>query len=155
MSQYSGIEKRLNELTSAVKALDKTSGRSSEKALSRIPFDVSALTTEEVASLGQLIKHEDDICGYSASQIAVGGDKIRGMYTEFKKLGLVATDLNGQCIAVLPMAHWAVEKHEQMPRDAKSERNSQWRHDVIVASVSTAIGGVLGIAGTLLGTVLS
>ena len=31
---------------------------------------------------------------------------------------------------------------------------SQWRHDIVVASVSTAIGGILGILGTLLGVIL-
>lgn len=31
---------------------------------------------------------------------------------------------------------------------------SQWRHDIVVASVSTAIGGILGILGTLLGIIL-
>ena len=56
--------------------------------------------------------------------------------------------------AVLPMAHWAVEKYEQRGRDASKNKTEQWRHDILVASISTAVGGILGITGTLLGVML-
>lgn len=157
MNQYSGIEKKLDAVATAVKSLNRTSDKAAKEQKrdrKRIPFDVDTLTSEEVDALKQLIEHEHNPLEYSASQIDVGGDKIRGMYAEFDRLGLVMIDFDGRCAAVLPMAHWAVEKHEQRSRDAELEKKSQWRHDFVVASVSTAIGGILGILGTLLGVIL-
>lgn len=154
MNQYSGIEKKLDAVASAVKSLDKTSSKvanDQKRSLKRLPFDVDMLTSEEVDALKQLIEHKGSVREFSASQIATGGDKVRGMYSEFDRLGLIILEVGGQCAAILPMAHWAVEKHEQRSRDAEQQRASQWRHDVVVASVSTAIGGILGIIGTLLG----
>lgn len=156
MNQYAGIEKKLDAVATAVKSLNRTSDKAAKEQKrdrKRIPFDVDTLTSEEVDALKWLIEHERNPIEYSASQIDVGGDKIRGMYAELDRLGLVMIDYDGRC-AVLPMAHWAVEKHEQRSRDAELEKKSQWRHDIAVASVSTAIGGILGILGTLLGVIL-
>lgn len=157
MNPYSGIEEKLNSVVSAIKSLDKTSTKSvreQSRERKRIPFDVDSLTDEEVDALRQLLKHEDDILAYSASQIESGGATVRGMYAEFSRFGLVIQELGGRCAAILPMAHWAVEKYEQRERDASKERAMQWRHDIAVASISTAIGGILGILGTLLGVII-
>ena len=158
MSPNSGIEKKLDSIASAVKSLDKTSGktaREQSRDRRRIPFDVDLLTNEEVASLKQLIVHESNILAYYESQLESGGDTVKGMYTEFDRLNLIMQAADGRCIAVLPMAHWAVEKYEQRERDVREDKAAQWKHDIVVAFVSTAIGGVLGIAGTLLGALLS
>ena len=157
MNQFSGMEKKLDSIASAVKSLDKTSGKaaSEQKAeRKRAPIDVDALTSEEVEALRQLIEHESDLMEYSSARIAAGGEKVSGMYAEFNRLGLAAVEAGGRCVALLPMAHWAVEKHDQRSRDAELERKAQWRHDLVVASVSTAIGGALGIDGTLLGVLV-
>lgn len=157
MNQYSGIEKKLDAVASAVKSLDKTSKEVARKQgidHAHTPFDVDQLTSSEIAVLKQLIEHDGDLQNYSTGQIKSGGAKVVGMYSEFDRYGLVSTSFNGECAYVLPMGYWAVEKHEQRLLDAELEKKSQWRHDAVVASVSTAIGGVLGILGTLLGVLL-
>lgn len=157
MNQYAGIERKLDAVASAVKSLDKTSTRTAREQSRnrrRAPFDVDALTSEEVKALKGLIEHEDDLPAYTASQVEDGGEKVCGMYSEFDRLGLIISSADGTCIAILPMAHWAVEKYEQRARDGERETNAQWRHDMAVAAVSTAIGGPLGILGTLLGVIL-
>lgn len=108
MNQLSGIEKKLDSVASAIKSLDKTSSKAvneQKTGRKRIPIDVDALTSEEVDSLNQPIEHEDDLLEYSSARIAAGGDKVRGMYAEFDRLGLVSVEANGRCIALLPMAH--------------------------------------------------
>lgn len=157
MNPYSGIEKRLESVASAVESLDKTNNIATRERLrerKRIPFDVDSLTSEEVNSLKRLIEHEKDIFTFSRSQIELGGDTVRGLYAEFNRLNLVIQEIGGGCAAVLPMAHWAVEKYEQRERDASKNKTEQWRHDILVASISTAVGGILGITGTLLGVML-
>ena len=154
MNPYYGIEKKLDTVASAVKSLDKTSAKTSKEQArerKRIPFDVDLLTGEEIDSLRQLVEHENDILAYSESQIKLKGDSVRGMYTEFDRLNLVIQEIGGRCAAILPMAHWAVEKYEQKERDVKRDRAEQWRHDIVVALLSTTVGGILGIVGTALG----
>ena len=82
MNPYSGIEKRLESVASAVESLDKTNNIATRERLrerKRIPFGVDSLTSEEVNSLKRLIEHEKDIFTFSRSQIELGGDTVRGM----------------------------------------------------------------------------
>ena len=155
--QYAKLQKSIDGVAAAVKALEKSAektGRNFERDFKRQAFDVDALTSEEVAELRSLVEHESDLASFSSARIKDGREKVKGMYAEFSRLGLASIEANGTCVLLSPMAHWAVEKHEQRARDRKDDTRKQWRHDLRVALASTFFGGVLGIAGTLLGVYL-
>lgn len=61
MNQYSGIERKLDAVATAVKSLNRTSDKAAKEQKrdrKRIPFDVDTLTSEEVDALKRLIEHE-------------------------------------------------------------------------------------------------
>lgn len=155
--QYAKLQKSIDGVAAAVKTLEKSAektGRNFERDFKRQAFDVDALTSEEVSELKSLVDHGSDLAAFSSARIKEGGEKVKGMYAEFSRLGLVFTEVNGAYVLLSPMAHWAVEKHEQRARDRKDDTRKQWRHDFCVALASAFFGGVLGIAGALLGVYL-
>ena len=112
----------------------------------RTRFDVGLLTSEEVNEISLLIKHESAMYDFSAER-KKSNPAISGMYRELADLGLVSLNIDGACIEVLPMGHWAVEKYNQEARDKLKAQKLVWKHDFAVAGFSA----FLGIIGTLLG----
>lgn len=153
---YEKLQKSIDGIASAVKDLGKASAKVSRDTQGpwREPFDVDLLTSQEVEELRCLIRHERDLAAYSASRMQEEGTRLKGMYSEFNRIGIAVTDMNGACVFLSPAAHWAVEKHEQRERDRRKDTRAQWRHDFFVAGFSTLIGGILGVVGTLLGVML-
>lgn len=150
---YSGISKSIDKVASAVDKLKKsedTSIRSSERASRRSPVDVDLLTFEEVEELRALVKHEGSLAEFAESRIEDGGPKVEGMYGEFDRLGLCSS-ANGVPVILSPMAHWAVEKSDQRARERDAERAAQRRHDYAIAVLTTIVGGVLAIVGSVIG----
>lgn len=151
-----GVIKSINGVTRSIdrlKKIEDDSAKKSEKRSRRIPFDVDALTNDEVEELRRLIDHEDDLVSYSKGRCSESGPTILGMYEEFDRLGL-ATCFLDSIQFLSPMAHWAVEKHDQRCKEREADRKLQWRHDRNMAIIGALVGGVLGIAGTIFGVIL-
>lgn len=153
---YEKLQKSIDGIASAVKDLGKASAKASHdtRGPRREPFDVDLLTSQEVEELRCLIRHEHNLAAYSSSRMQEEGTRLKGMYSEFNRIGIAVTDMNGVCVSLSPAAHWAVEKHEQRERDRRKDTRAQWRHDFRVAIASAAVGGLFGIAGTVIGVIL-
>ena len=153
---YSGISKSIDKVASAVDKLKKsedTSRKSSERSSRRVPVNIDLLTSEEVDELRALVGHEGTVGEFSASRMADGGPKVEGMYLEFSRLGLCEM-AGGVVVLLSPMAHWAVEKSEQRAREREEDRRSQRRHDYALAALTTFIGGLLAIVGSVVGALI-
>ena len=147
--QLQEIKKSIDVMNKNVSAIAKATQRSQhQQALSRATLDVDALTNGEVAELARLAGSPDV---HAASAERASDPVFAGMYSELSRLGLVTLDWGGTCVALTPMAHWAIEKRRQRDGDSDAARAKQWKHDKSIAVVSAAIGGVLGIAGSTLG----
>lgn len=148
--QYAGIKKSIDEVTKAIGKLRD----SEERSKRRLPVDIDLLTADEVDELRLLIAHESDLMSFSESRVKESGPQIRGMYQEFSRLGLCDQLVNGSMSFLSPMAHWAVEKCDQRARERREEQKSRRRHDYALAALTTLIGGLLAIVGSVIGAIL-
>ena len=58
-------------------------------------------------------------------------------------------------MGVSQLGRAAVERRRAANLAAIEARNAQWRHDYRLIAFGSAVGGLLGIGGTLLGVLLS
>lgn len=144
------ISKSLSENTKAIASLEKKVASVAKRNL----FDVDTLTNAEVKELRLLIEHESDVSDFSSNRIKESGDKIEGMYTEFNRLGLVGYAMES-VYTILPMGHWAVEKHDQRERERKAALEDQRRFEKSVSMKNLLINGLFGLGGVILGAFLS
>lgn len=139
---------KASTISDSLERIDRTQ-RAAAKG-SRGPFDVSMLTESEIDELRRLIDSSGNVLAYSSSRIADGAERVAGMYLKFSDLGLVFIDNGGNVAMVLPKAHWAVEKHDQLAAQALAEERRRNRHDWAMAAIAAASGIVGAIVGALI-----
>lgn len=122
-------------------------------------LDVVALTEREVDELRLLLANSERVSEFAESRARRLGSAVTGMYQEFGRIGLVACGRLGGVVAVLPLASWAVEKHDQRKLERLRDEERAEAHDremARIAARSGVLGAVLGsVAGALATALLS
>lgn len=146
-----------DSLTRAVTKLDKNLATS--LAMQRI----DSLTKEEVDELRLLssVGPGDVAATFARARIGEEGHRnqnVAGMYRELIELqlvgGFITSDGDIFVTEVTPLGHWAVERHDKLAQAEEGKVIRQHRHDYRVAIASSAVGGLLGILGTVLGILI-
>lgn len=153
---YSGIEKSVDKVAGAISALRKSeeqAQRKSGREARRTSVDVNLLTSAEVEELRLLISNEPSLQSFARARIDDGGPVIEGMYAELDRLGLIET-IGGVPIVVHPLAHWAVEKRAQLDAERERQRSKDRTREILLAVATTAVGGLLAIAGSVVGALI-
>lgn len=161
------IAKSIATLGKSISSVEKAVAALSKQAPARTatasPASMSReLTEEEVDELRSLIASGDQLCASCERRSKMSDGSIDsslvGMWRELAEMGFVSGIGTGDggylVVGVTSRGHWAVEKNDAMTRREALRLAEQRSHEFKVAGFGAAVGGLLGIVGTLLGTLI-